>query len=94
MPSLKVALVTLLEALVMRSAVATAAGRYATYITRNGSRILVAINMVNTVGAQAAAIAAPQLPLLGGDILDARTSDGSSGGTVDYMAFAYVLEIP
>jgi hypothetical protein len=87
-------MVTLLELLVMRATTATAAGRYLAFITRGGDSILEAINMVNTVGAQSVAIAAPQLPLLEGNTLDARTADGSTGGTVDYRAYAYILEIP
>lgn len=93
-PTGKVAMVALLEAVVMRSGPATASWWYRADIRRNGTPILRAMNISNNAGTESARIVDTPLPLLTSDVLSAVTADSSTGGTVDYVEFALVLEIP
>lgn len=93
-PTGKVAMVTLLEAVVMRSGSATTSLWYRADIRRNNTNILRAMNISNSLGVESVRILEGAIPLLTSDTLAAVTADGSTGGTVDYVEFALILEIP
>jgi hypothetical protein len=87
-------MVTLLEAVVMRSGSATTSLWYRADIRRNNTNILRAMNISNSLGVESVRILEGAIPLLTSDTLAAVTADGSTGGTVDYVEFALILEIP